>query len=259
MDQKQAKDSIAKLQSVCSDIYDVAKTANRNKKSLSGDNSYGNRFHMFEVEITKLEKRIQPVLDLLPSDDADIKSFESALQTLKSTSVKPPKKAEALRQLKKFCETKLLLVIENMTANPIPITEQVISLELFKDGRLRKLALQINGCYEHQWYDACAVMMRRLSEILIIESYIKQGKADEIKDGNQDFLMLRDLVEIMKNDNSWNLGRDTKPGLSKIKRLGDLSAHNRHFMATKKAIDEVIEYFTEVIPVLLHHAGYNAI
>ena len=41
----------------------------------------------------------------------------------------------------------------------------------------------MNGCYSSEWYDASAVMMRRLVEIAIIEAFEKKGVAHKIKDG----------------------------------------------------------------------------
>ena len=41
------------------------------------------------------------------------------------------------------------------------------------------IVYQINGTYEYGWYDACAVMLRRLMESLIIEAYIDKGIVDK--------------------------------------------------------------------------------
>ena len=44
-----------------------------------------------------------------------------------------------------------------------------------------KIAEQANGCYGKGWYDACAVMLRRLIEILIVDSYEARGKLSDIR------------------------------------------------------------------------------
>lgn len=59
-------------------------------------------------------------------------------------------------------------------------------------GYLEKLAHQINGTYANAWYDACAVMIRRFVETLIIEAYEAHGIEANIKDGSGDFFFLRD-------------------------------------------------------------------
>ena len=57
----------------------------------------------------------------------------------------------------------------------------------------------MNGCFEQGWYDACAVMMRRLLEIAIIEAFEHENIANKIiankiKDANGDYFQLSDLV-----------------------------------------------------------------
>jgi len=62
----------------------------------------------------------------------------------------------------------------SMKASPTPETELVLPQAVF-DGVRRdyfaKIVDQINGCYEHHWFDACSVMIRKLAEILIILVY----------------------------------------------------------------------------------------
>src|SRR5687768_1124926 len=73
-------------------------------------------------------------------------------------------------------------------------TEQVLAYSLVKGtrGYIEKLVHQINGSYENGWYDACAVMIRRLVETLIIEAFEKHGLAKKIQGPSGDFLYLRD-------------------------------------------------------------------
>ena len=62
-------------------------------------------------------------------------------------------------------------------------------------GYIERIANQANGAYENGWYDACAVMIRRLLETLIIEAFEKHTIADKIKNASGDFLYLGDLVD----------------------------------------------------------------
>src|SRR5260221_10228511 len=50
-------------------------------------------------------------------------------------------------------------------------------------GYLLTVAKQMNGCMREGWYDACAVMMRRLVELVIIETYEHHSIEDRVKDG----------------------------------------------------------------------------
>ena len=91
--------------------------------------------------------------------------------------------------------------------------------------------------YESTCYDACAVMIRRLIETLIIESFEHYNIADKIKNSNGDFLQLDDQITRTLSESAWNLTRNTKKGLKQLKKIGDLSAHCRRFNARRSDID----------------------
>ena len=110
---------------------------------------------------------------------------------------------------------------------------------LFKEtrGYLENISFQINMAYESTCYDACAVMIRRLIETLIIESFEHYNIADKIKNSNGDFLQLDDQITRTLSESAWNLTRNTKKGLKQLKKIGDLSAHCRRFNARRSDID----------------------
>jgi len=61
---------------------------------------------------------------------------------------------------------------------------ELFPMEIVEGTRnyIEKLATQANGCYQKGWYDACAVMVRRLIEILIIDSFDAKGKLSDIRE-----------------------------------------------------------------------------
>lgn len=97
---------------------------------------------------------------------------------------------------------------------------------------------QINGTYANAWYDACAVMIRRLIETLIIEVFEQHGIANKIKTPTGDFFYLSELIPRTLSEGKWNLGRNAKKALPRLKSVGDRSAHNRRFNATHDDIDK---------------------
>lgn len=107
-------------------------------------------------------------------------------------------------------------------------------------GYIEKISNQANGCYEQGWYDACAVMTRRLIETLIIEAFETHGIAEKIKNSNGDFFYLRDLISICLAEPSWNLSRNCKQALPKLKDVGDKSAHSRRFIAQKSDLEPLL-------------------
>jgi|SRR5581483_8337787 len=62
-------------------------------------------------------------------------------------------------------------------------TQSVILMSLVRGtrGYIEKISNQINGAYENGWYDACAVMLRRLIETLIIETFEHHGIAKRFR------------------------------------------------------------------------------
>ena len=125
-----------------------------------------------------------------------------------------------------------------------PKTNQVIDFNLVKGtrrGYIERTVHQINGTYENGWYDACAVMLRRLIEILIIEAYEGKKIVHKIKDkdNNGNFFPLDKLINKAREESALNLTKDTKRILPEIKRLGDKSAHTHIFNANRSNFERL--------------------
>jgi hypothetical protein len=144
---------------------------------------------------------------------------------------------------------------------PVEVTashnEPVLPTSLFKDtrGYIEKIVVQVNRTYEHTCYDACAVMIRRLIEVLIIEAFEHHGLAANIQSSGGDFLYLQDLISATLSESSWNLGRNAKAGLRRLKTIGDQSAHSRRYNARRTYVDEVVIDLRTVAEELLYLAG----
>jgi len=122
-------------------------------------------------------------------------------------------------------------------------------------GYIEKIANQVNGTYQMGWYDACAVLIRRLLETLIIESYEKHGLASKIKNSCGDFLYLRDLINMCLAESAWNLSRNCRQGMPRLKDIGDKSAHSRRFIAQRGDIDPLLGDIRVVVQELVYLAG----
>ena len=106
-------------------------------------------------------------------------------------------------------------------------------------GYIEKVVNQINGCYEKGWYDACAVMIRRLLETLIIEVFEYKKIDNKIKNSQGDFFQLDDLINLTLMEPLWNISRNSKGAFPRLKKVGDLSAHNRRYVAHLKDIEKI--------------------
>lgn len=122
-------------------------------------------------------------------------------------------------------------------------------------GYLVKVANQINGCYEKGWFDGCAVMMRRMIETLVIECFEEHKIAAKIKNSAGDFFYLADLIDAMLTETTWNLGRNVKAALPRLKNVGDKSAHSRRYNAHREDIDRLAIDFRDVCQELIYLAN----
>jgi hypothetical protein len=123
-----------------------------------------------------------------------------------------------------------------------------------KRGYLIAVGKQVNGCYCAQWYDACAVMMRRLLESSIIEAFEANKIDSKIKDSNGDFFQLTALVNAAIAESSWNLPRNVRRQLPHLRDLGHTSAHNRFYLAKQADIDKFAMAYRESVEAFLHLA-----
>jgi hypothetical protein len=101
-------------------------------------------------------------------------------------------------------------------------------------GYIEEVCRELNGCFQHAYYNSAAVMLRRLLETLIIEAYEHLGRENEIKNNSGNYLMLSELAERVCGENGskgLNLGRDSKSALKDARHLGNWSAHARRFLA----------------------------
>jgi hypothetical protein len=132
-------------------------------------------------------------------------------------------------------------------------TQQVVPRSIVRGSRtyIERVANQANGAYENGWYDACAVMTRRLLETLIIEAFEKHGIADRIKNTSGDFLHLGELIDRCLQEKTWNLGRNSKHAMPKLKDIGDKSAHSRRYLAHRGDVEPLLTDIRTVIQELV--------
>ncbi len=143
-------------------------------------------------------------------------------------------------------------------ADGLPSRQELVlakSLAKGTRGYIEKVVNQINSTYENGSYDACAVMIRRLVETLIIEVFEHYKIADKIKTPAGDFFYLSDLITHLLNEPSWTVGRNARQALPKLKNIGDLSAHSRRYNAHRADIDKIIPYLRIAVQELIYLAN----
>lgn len=111
-------------------------------------------------------------------------------------------------------------------------------------------------CYECGLYDATLVLMRKLIETLIIETFERFGVDALIKDVNGYFLFLSDLIPKYLGSSKWNTSRNLDKNIAKVKKYGDLSAHNRRYQAKQSDIDSFKFELRQVIQEMVLTIDY---
>jgi hypothetical protein len=122
-------------------------------------------------------------------------------------------------------------------------------------GYLVNVGIQMNGCFNSGWGDAAAVMMRRLVETVIIEAFESHSLDAKIKNSHGEFYQLTDLVNMALNEASWNLSRNTKKALPKLKDIGHLSAHSRRYNVHSTELEALAPDTRVVLQEFLHLAN----
>ena len=133
-------------------------------------------------------------------------------------------------------------LIRHDADNPVvDLYSAYIPQQIWRDTRtyIEKVAVQLCGCWEQRFFDAAAVMLRRLAETLVIEAYESLKRQKEIQDRDGNYLMLGALVDCACGQQGLNMGREAKAALREIKESGDRSAHNRRINTVRPELERI--------------------
>jgi hypothetical protein len=237
------------LQNLAVQALDLTKRAKRNRQNLGGDNFYGNKLAVLRSDATNafralssqsvgdttaLAELIEPVFSAHTAADVRLQASRDLLHALKTTWKEAGASSPDAKAVDFF---------------PPAIIEKTNRTSIVVIGR------QMNGCFGRGWYDACAVMMRRLLETSIIEAYEKKGVADTIKGKDGNYFQLSKLIDCALNETKLPLSRNAKQMLPGLRDVGHLSAHSRYFHATKPDLEKVQHGCRVVLEEFFHHAG----
>lgn len=139
----------------------------------------------------------------------------------------------------------------------IDTSDEIIPLDLYEKtrGYIELLSKQINSCYDNNIYDGCAVLMRRLIEILLIHTYEKLGIDSKIINSSNNYKLLSDIINDAKTEPLLKLSRNTKNCLDDFRTLGNFSAHKIYYNARRKDVERVIINYRATVEELLYKSG----
>jgi hypothetical protein len=136
-------------------------------------------------------------------------------------------------------------------------TDSVMPTPLYAGtrGYIESLSKQINASYEHNVFDGCAVLMRRLLEILLVLAYEALGIGNSIKDGKGDYKQLNGIIEDAKINAKLGLSRNSRGCIDDFRTLGNFSAHKIEYNARRQDIKPRILEFRALCEELLYKTG----
>jgi hypothetical protein len=220
---------------------DVLKTAKKHKQSLAGNGFYASKLSGLHAQVAVAMQQLRK--DVEKYDDTVIKQaieeINIGLNVIFQNKSDFKEKSEAKKKIQFLYKTAIEPVFSKGVLHTP--TDNLFPLEIVKGtrGYIESISAQACGAYDQGWYDASAVMLRRLLEILIIESFEAHGLTSKIKKTDGTFYYLQDLVTITLNEPSWTLGRNVKKGLPNLRELGNQSAHGRRYTAKKGDIEDI--------------------
>lgn len=125
------------------------------------------------------------------------------------------------------------------------------SLMIQTRGYIENLSKQINASYNHNVFDGCAVLMRRLLEILLIHSYEAVNLESQIIE-NSGFRNLSFIIKHTCSTKPFKLSKDSLEVLDSFRQIGNFSAHRIQYNAKRKDIDNIKLQYRMTIEELLY-------
>lgn len=138
------------------------------------------------------------------------------------------------------------------------VSDTVIINGLALGGRrhLERVRTEANGAFEVGLYNSCAVMCRRLTELLLLEAFVSSGHSTAIQDARGEFVTFGDMIEKAKSGQHIKLSRTSPRALDRLKQVGDAAAHHRYYLTTKQDIDSLNPGLAHLLAELAAVAGY---
>jgi hypothetical protein len=244
----QAEPASSVLDALSQSALEVARKAARHKKSLGGDNFYGNKLAQLRTDAANA------FAEMSASTAGDTSAIAELIDASFSPTTSKADRLSAVRELSHALRTKWKQQSTGST-NPGNELFPLVLITKTRRGYLLAITRQMNGCMRQGWYDACAVMMRRLVELVVIEAFEHHSIEAKIKDGSGNYLHLSDLIDAALREPTFKLSRNAKTALPRLRNVGHRSAHGRHFTAQQSDIENVEDGVRVVVEEFLNYAG----
>ncbi|WKZ11115.1 MAG: hypothetical protein QY320_08275 [Gammaproteobacteria bacterium] len=237
-----------RLESLAQQALQVAKKAKKHRQNLANDNYYGNKLAELRADAANAFR------ELSSQTVGDTTALAELTETVFAAPTASSDRLSASRELIFALRTTWREPRPSKATNDEGLFPLAILVQANR-GYLVTIGRQMNGCFDVGWYDGCAVMMRRLVEICIIEAFEHKKIAQKIKTADGNYVHLTELVTRALTEPALPLTRNAKKLLPPLRDVGHLSAHGRYFLARKEDLEKVQPGCRVVVEEFLHHAG----
>lgn len=124
-----------------------------------------------------------------------------------------------------------------------------------KRSFLTQLIKQINFTYGHNCYDACAVLMRRLFEVLLVLAYQNKGIETAITKPDGSHKMLEAIVKDAVQNKTLGVPVRISKNFDAFREVGNNSAHSITYTAGKLDVDNIARDYRVMMEDLYNRAG----
>ncbi len=235
----------------------IVRTAKRNRYSLASHRLYAPKARELLARVRKnflMMKRDYPE-ERFPRVAFQLAAIEPLVSKL--VEIFPSDNSEMLRFLDEITfkvDSDLAAELDAPQATPLLSTAAPFLPHDLIDDRHRvflQILWEANRSYDSACYNACAAMIRRLVESLIIEAFERFGIADRIKQSGE-YVAFGALIGRAAAEPMLRLTRSTKKVLPDLKFLGDLGAHNRMALVRKDDLDRLHNQIRAAVEELVH-------
>lgn len=124
-----------------------------------------------------------------------------------------------------------------------------------KRSYLDRLIKQINFTYGHNCYDACAILLRRLFEVLLVLTYQNKGLEACITKADGSHKMLEGIVKDAVQNVQLGIPARISKNFDAFREVGNNSAHSITYTAGKLDIDNISRDYRVMLEDLYNRSG----
>lgn len=223
-------------------VKDFHKTLkSRKSKTVSDSESKLSAKEIFKV----WQAQIKPNLLSVPSLSQQIYVYDSLFDRLVNYTTKTSSKTDYLNDLGILIRgferdiaiphLKHSFLHKDGQRNDMVVPENFANLRKY----LKDTMFQINTTYAADCYDACALMLRKLVELMLYDYYEMKKRDAEITDENLEYKKLATIINLFVNQSGEKPSRPLKDFLEDARFFGNVAAHNRRVTVEKTDIDRI--------------------